>query len=125
MSEVQKMADVIINKIRALKQGVSFSELADSCGDAAKGDEWMTLGSENCVLWVGVSGDFIDAFNSIVSQVTITQVNNTAGLMIYMADGGVPDLPMCPEDATSLNFEEPTWLPTTLSLKVVQPVAAD
>jgi hypothetical protein len=104
---IEEMAQRILQTVDDYAPA-SLVEIVRACGDEAKGDCTLTLGSKpNAVLWDGVSDKFTAAFNLIKPKTTIT----TASWLIYAMDGGVLDLPVVADEAENLDFETETWCP--------------
>jgi hypothetical protein len=117
----QEMATTIMATARELKEGITFVDLTDACGESAKGDRQMTFPDhDHFVIWSGISTEFIDAFNSVKSQLKPQALNEIMAFLTYSWHGVIVKMPVIPHDREDVDPDVEYWVPLTFSLKVVE-----
>jgi hypothetical protein len=119
MVTVEEMGKKIL-AILEDRPAATFIELTQLVGAEAVGEQVIGVpGYEHAILWVGVSNEFIAALNLIRPQIIMEPTN----FMVYAMDGAALNMPILPNNAKSMDFEEDTWMPVTISLKTPEKAA--
>jgi hypothetical protein len=103
----------IFQRIKELRSGVSFVELAQIDGFA--GEHQMVLGADgtsNIILWSSVSLEAAAALRELMRAGKIT-IKPTL-ILTYLIDGCTLNLPVA--KSTKRQYRKPRWLPVTFDL---------
>lgn len=105
--------DAIVEYVRDRGNHVTFVEMMDHFGDAAKGDLAISLPDvPNVYLWAHLSEAFVAALEEARPRLDIAP----SIFLVYLIDGGVLSWPIA-KRATKRGYKKPHWAPVTLSVK--------
>jgi hypothetical protein len=112
MNNTESIYQIILR--RAKEGSASFASVQLDCQSAGldfRGDmaiTWPEEGYDNLILWSGVSNDFINAFNRVISKHSLTL--RGTDYLVYLADGCVcSGLPLA---KGKKKYKTPHFLPT-------------
>jgi hypothetical protein len=93
---------------------VSFAELCNRFGEmrAPRGEGAELVKGENVVLWSGLTDAAVDALIGLLDAGEVVPVPTV--IMVYLADGGMLNLPLLKRAPGKRGLSKPHWLPVVL-----------
>lgn len=91
---------------------VTFAELRKVLGEPMAGDWMVGNESANVWFWAGLSDDFMDALDALISAGAIVYAPTSK--LCYMIDGGSMNYPVAGPRVPKGGYKRPRWLPVCL-----------
>lgn len=113
MIDMDTAVELVIGEIhRSGEAGYTFAEMESFLGKrgfSARGDTELWIPELNIVLWQGVSDEFTDLVNRLISSGRTRRV--PVEVLVYLPYGRLPNLPVTYGDGEVRRIGKPHWFP--------------
>ena len=106
----EEAAQKIKEYIQRQGGGVTFVELQNMLGEAARGDKWMGMEDLNLWWWFNMSDLFIDALELLRPEIEPCATS----ILVYLCEGSFAKLPVA---AKARRYKKPHWVPIVWNMR--------